>query len=489
MTTVLQSQQIATTRVAAATAPKGQIYGALLVVIAVPVLCIAGNQAGLLRIVFPALSLAVGAFLFMRSKPHYVGLVFCLWFATPFLGRMADFQSGWVPSNAVLLAPYITAGLSGITLMSSLKRLGERGSLPYVCALIAILYGLIIGLVRYPLFNVLQALLNWIVPVIFGFFIYEHRALYPQFRKAIEKSFLFGILVMGAYGIYQFFELPDWDRTWLLNVEVQSFGAVEAMGVRVFSTMNAPAIFAAVTMCGLLILLNLKGRLRIVSAACGFVALMLTISRASWLSLVAGAIFLIARLEMRQRARLAIAVAACALVILALYQIPPIGELIGQRIESFSAPSQDVSYSSRIDGHQQALRALAQEPFGEGLGSTDTDHFTEGDDSIIGPHDSTLLEFLYSLGWIGTLIYGLGLGSLAVQLLRTGREDPFVLSSNAIIIGFAAQSLLNSVMIGVLGFMVWTFASMSLAQAAGVESTTDMPAFKALEPEESQVMA
>jgi hypothetical protein len=484
-----QIQEMADSPHASPTPHKSQVYGAFLVMIAIPALCIAGNLAGLLRIVFPSLSVLVGGFLFWRSKPHYVGLVCWLWFASPFLGRMADFQSGWVPSNAVLLAPYATAGLSGITMMCSLNRLGERKSLPYVCAMIGILYGLIIGLLRYPLFNVLQALLNWVVPVVFGFFIYEHRRLYPEFRKVIEKSFLFGVLLMGAYGIYQFFELPDWDRIWLLNVEVQSFGAVEPMGVRVFSTMNAPAIFAAVTTCGLLILLNLKGKLRLLSAVCGFVALMLTISRASWLSLVAGGVYLIAKLEMRQRARLVLAAAACALVMLALSQLPSIGELIEQRIESFSAPSQDVSYSSRIEGHEEAFRTLAQEPFGEGLGSTDTDHFTEGDDSIIGPHDSTLLEFLYSLGWIGTLIYGLGLGSLVVQLVRPGQRDPFVLSSKAILIGFFAQCLLNSVMLGVLGFMVWTFASLSLAAADRVETLADESARDALEPAERCVTA
>ncbi len=82
---------------------------------------------------------------------------------------------------------------------------------------------------------------------------------------------------------------------------------------------------------------------------------------------------------------------------------------------------------------------------------------------MIGPHDSTILEFLYSLGWIGTLIYAVGLGALAFQLIGFGK-DPFALSSKAILIGFATQCLLNSVMLGVLGFMVWTFASLTLAQ-------------------------
>jgi hypothetical protein len=108
------------------------------------------------------------------------------------------------------------------------------------------------------------------------------------------------------------------------------------------------------------------------------------------------------------------------------------------------------------------LRELAQEPWGEGVGSTETLHDTEGDDDIIGPHDSTLLETLYSLGWIGSFIYALGICTLVAQLIRKGGKDPFVISAHAILIGFAAQALLNSIFLGILGFMVWTFASLCL---------------------------
>jgi hypothetical protein len=465
MTTTTQIPDLQTFPVAPVRTHHAQTFGALLVMIAVPALCIAGNQAGLLRIIFAPLSLAVGVFLFWRSKPLYVGLVCWLWFLTPFFRRMADFQSGWEPTSAVLVAPYLVTGISAITLLTSLKQFGERKSLPYVCALVGIGYGTIIGLVRFPLFSVLQALLNWVVPVIFGFFLYQHRALYSEFRKVIEQSFLYGILLTGAYGIYQFFNLPDWDRLWMLNVQMNSFGAVEALKVRVFSTMNAPAIFAAVAACGLLLLFSFKGKVRLLAAACGFLALILTMSRASWLSLVAGFIFLALQLDMRQRFRLAAVTVACIAFLLASTQIPAVSDLVSQRIRTFSDPSQDVSYAARIEGHQEAFRQIAQEPFGEGLGSTDTEHGTEGDDDFIGPHDSTVLEFLYSLGWIGTLIYAIGLGVLGIQLMRSGRSDPFALSSKAIIVGFVAQCLLNSVMLGILGFMVWTFASMSLAQA------------------------
>jgi hypothetical protein len=443
---------------------RAQTYAALAVMIAVPLLCIAANQAGILRVVFPSMSLVAAGFLFWRSKPLYVGLVCWLWFVTPFLGRMSDFQSGSSATNSILLAPYLATGISVVTLLTSLQSLGERKSLPYLCALASIFYGVVIGVARFPLFDVMRALLNWIVPVFFGFFIYQHREHYEEFRKVIEKSFLYGVLITGAYGIYQFFTLPDWDKLWMLNVQLNSFGAVEAQEIRVFSTMNAPAIFAGVTASGLLLLFCSKGKLRLLSAAFGFLALMLTMSRASWLSLIAGFAFLATKLEMRQRVRLAIAAFACVLFLLASLQIPVIENAVSKRINTFSDPSQDVSFSARIEGHETAFRQISQEPFGEGVGSTDAVHNTEGDDDFIGPHDSTALEFLYSLGWIGTLIYGVGLGLLAVRMLSAGRSDPFVLASQAIVIGFVAQCLLNSVMLGVLGFMVWTFSSMSLAR-------------------------
>ena len=104
---------------------------------------------------------------------------------------------------------------------------------------------------------------------------------------------------------------------------------------------------------------------------------------------------------------------------------------------------------------------------------------------MIGPHDSTLLEFLYSLGWGGTLIYGVGLFLLGIQLLRAGRGDYFALAGKAILIGLSVQALLNSIMLGVLGFMVWTFASMCLAQAEHAENIKKVSEYY---PDEARVL-
>src|SRR4051812_37026285 len=85
---------------------KLQTHGAIAVLIAIPMFCMLANQAGILRLVFPLLSVGVGAILLWRSKPLYVGMVFWLWMITSFVSRMADYQGGWNPTSAVALAPY-----------------------------------------------------------------------------------------------------------------------------------------------------------------------------------------------------------------------------------------------------------------------------------------------------------------------------------------------------------------------------------------------
>jgi O-antigen ligase len=441
---------------------KGQCLAAILAVSVIPTICILGNEAGILRLVFPALSVVAAGHLLWRSKPLYVGLVFWLWFVTPFLARMSDYQAGWTRGNAVELAPYLAAGIAIVPLMFNLNHFAKRENLPYMCALVGVVYGTVFGLTYLPLINVMRALINWVVPLFFGLFIIENKRYYAEFCRVIEWSFLWALPILGGYGIYQFFYLPEWDLQWMLNVHMNSFGDVLPMLARPFSSMNAPAIFAATMACGLLILFNLKGKFRVLSAAVGFLALILTLSRASWLALVVGIAYLMYRLDMRARIRMAVAAAASIAILVGFTQIPGIDTIVAQRIATFSQPGQDDSFTSRVEGHEQALRELAQEPWGEGVGSTETLHDTSGDDDFIGPHDSTMLEVLYSLGWIGSFIYALGVCTMAFQVIRKGGKAPFVISAHAILISFVVQALLNSIFLGVLGFMVWTFASLCL---------------------------
>ena len=155
---------------------------------------------------------------------------------------------------------------------------------------------------------------------------------------------------MGAYGIYQFFVLPDWDRMWMLNVQMNSFGEVDIMKTRAFSTMNAPAIFAATMACGSFVLFNLKGKLRLLAAASGFIGLVLTLSRASWLSLAAAVSFSALRLRNARRVSAGVGVAGVRWILVGFAQIPGIKRLVEERMATFTQPGQDVSFSARSRG-------------------------------------------------------------------------------------------------------------------------------------------
>jgi RsiW-degrading membrane proteinase PrsW (M82 family) len=105
------------------------------------------------------------------------------------------------------------------------------------------------------------------------------------------------------------------------------------------------------------------------------------------------------------------------------------------------------------------------EPFGEGLGSIENEHSVSGNEERIGPHDSSLLETLYSLGWFGTLLYLVALASIFARLFHhPEKSSPFGIVARTILVGFAAQFLLNSILLGVLGFVVWSFVAICLAE-------------------------
>ena len=434
------------------------------------VLCV--SMPAFLRYGYPALAFCVAVFLFTRSRTFYIGFVFWLWFISPFLRRIVDYRAGFIPTSPLLLASFLATGVSGYVVLTRVRLLGRAAALPFSCTLAGILFGTIVGLTQYPVAAVIQAVLNWVVPVLFAFFLYAERDRYVEYRVVIERSLLYGTLGAGAYGIYQFFFLPSWDQQWMIDLDARTFGVPEALQIRVFSTLNAPATCAAYLMAGLLILFALKSRARIVAAPVAFLSFVLTSSRSSWIGLIVGTLYLTLQLPNRARVRVVAGMLACVFLLLVATQLPVLDEMVSTRLQSFSDPKKDVSYNERIDGHITAFEMLLSEPMGEGMGSVDTDHTTTGGDASIGPHDSTILESLYALGLPGSLLYFAGIGIAGLSMLvplRTRGSDLFGIAMRAIVVAFFCQFALNSIFVGAFGFIVWTAIAMVLA--AGVNST------------------
>ncbi len=445
-----------------------------------------GVAPAAVRYAFPVLAALAAAALFAQSRPLYVQFCLWMWFLSPELRRLVDYRTAFLESSPLLLAPFLAISISGIVLLRRFRSLARPGGVPFACALLGILFGTVYGLTRYSVVDVGRGLVNWLAPVLFGFFLYEERARFRQLREAFLGAFLWGTLVTSVYGLIQFFFLPAWDEAWMRGLHAGPMGEPFPRQVRVFSTMNAPATLAIYLTAGLLLsfavlvgsstgrvsassFLHSRRPVAMLAAPFALLALALTSSRSLWLALLCGVFYLAWALPGRLRLR----VAAATLIVFSLgalaTQIPGIHDVVTERLKSFATGTSDVSASSRISGHTEALATLSTEPFGEGMGSIDVDHAADGSDDRLGPHDSTLLEFLYALGGPGTLIYALGLGFALARIFFERRHtspfpgEPFGWAMRATLLGLFAQCLFTSMMTGVPGFLVWAELAFALA--------------------------
>ncbi|MGH9550674.1 MAG: hypothetical protein ACRD3W_14940, partial [Terriglobales bacterium] len=202
----------------------------------------------LVRPALPAVATLFGLFLYLRRPILYVQYALWVWFLAPLARRVVDLRFGWMESNVVLLAPLLVSGIAGLTLLR--KRGHLAGDIPaaFVLCGTAILYGFVVGAFLRPSVETAYSFLNWLCPMLFGLHLYLNWPEYRQYREAISRSFLWAVLIVGVYGVYQYLSPPAWDCYWLENIRVgspgSSFGAPEPLMVRVWSTINAPGPFA-----------------------------------------------------------------------------------------------------------------------------------------------------------------------------------------------------------------------------------------------------
>lgn len=433
--------------------------------VAFTALCLVVKAASVLRLAFPAGSLAIGALLFFRYPMFYIGFSWWLWFLTPFVRRLIDWEVGWLDPNPVLLAPFLVSFLSVLTLLIQLPKAIKGNGLPFVLSAAAVMYGAFIGLLSYSPQTVIVALLNWLTPIVFGYYIFSHWSQFPELKRITEKVFLWGTLVMGAYGVIQFLVAPVWDQYWLQNLinvfRIYSFGTPNPLSIRVFSTMHSPQPFACTMVAGVLLLFAIKNPLKIVSSGFGYLALLLTLARTAWLSWLIGLIVYIPTLKPRLQMRLIVTLMIMSLVVFPLTMIEPFSTVISSRIQTLFAGQQDGSFVDRSLGYTNLLNDALGEVEGRGVGYVIQD-------ATIGGNDSGVLTLLLNLGWLGTIPYVAGMALLVFSALqvRQASSDPFVGACRAIVIAVVSQLSLNAIMLAPFGIVLWGF--MGLAAAARV---------------------
>ena len=417
----------------------------------------------ILVLAFPLGSLAVGIFLYLRAPVLYVGFTWWLWFLGPLIRRLIDYQSGYLTYGPWILTPLLVTLISFTTLVRQFPKFYKQDVLPFILCLGSVFYGFLIGLIQNPANVAVNGLLSWLCPILFGFHLFVNWRDYPSYRQNWQRTFLWGVLVMGAYGIWQYLVAPAWDSFWLMNIDNLTYGSPEPLKIRVWSTMMIPQKFAAVMGAGLLLLFINQENLRFAAAGFGYLAFLLSLARTGWLNLLLGFIILVPSLKARLQIRLIISIIVAAVIILPVTTIEPFSTVISTRFESLSLSNvdNDVSYQARSEGLNELIGPALTEFVGQGLGSE-----LKSGDSGIGAYDNGLLLMLFSLGWFGTIPY---LGGIILLLLKLfqgskGRIDTFASAARAIAISsFLVQIGLNAVTMDSFAMVVWGFVGVGMA--------------------------
>ncbi len=416
-------------------------------------LLIMAGAGKILNLAFPVGSFAVGAFLYFRYPLLYIGFSWWMLFLTPLVRRLSDYRSGFTDPSPMLLAPYLVTGLTFITCWQHFPKAYRQGGLPFVLSFVGVFYAFLIGLINRQPSVVFREFLDWLPPVSFGFHLWVNWPNYPSYRQNIQRIFLWGVLVMGVYGIVQFVVAPEWDLLWMNSTDIATSngGIPGPLALRIWSTTTSTEPFAGLMAAGLLLLSTRKGALNLSASVAGYLSLLLTMVRSAWLGWFAGFFTLASSLKAKHQMRLIIIILMMAVIVVPLTTIEPFSEKINERFTSFSNVEKDDSTQARKETFNNQIGRALTNFVGDGIGG--------------GSVDSAFLSLLLYFGWLGTIFYMGGMLMLVFTVFQ-GSEvsfDPFIGAVRAIVISVLVRLPVNNSILGVSGIVFWSFLGMGMA--------------------------
>jgi hypothetical protein len=431
-------------------------------------LAVAGGGGRTLTVTYPLGCLIVALFAYVRSPATYVGFVFWSWILTPFLRRVFDLRFGYHPASLLLVGPVLVTAVAGFTLARKAQSLRGTTYAPFLLALLALLYAYIIGIIQQSPVAATYDLMNWGGPLLFGLHLALEWRRFPRWRSVLTKVALWGMLVTSAYGLYQFIDPPAWDRVWVYNAEMFSVGLPVPFLIRVFSTMNAPASFAAFLIFAVLIGLPAPQRWKFLALALGLTMLLLTKTRSAWAAFLIGGVVLQLRQPLRALPRQWIALGVVLLIAAPAITHPRVLKAVSGRAATFSRLEEDRSYHERMQITSYVVQRLKRNAAGEGLGQIGSAGKLSGGigrkASVIAL-DSGPLEVFSVMGWMGGALFTLAMIGLLIPIVRERRErrDAVTNGAAATVIALLVASFFGNVFNGVSGVMFW--AAVGLATA------------------------
>ncbi|MDZ8080239.1 MAG: O-antigen ligase domain-containing protein [Nostoc sp. DedQUE01] len=429
------------------------------------VVCYFAGATAALRLIYPVTALIVAVFLYLRHPILYIGFTWWICFLTPLATRLVDYRVGWDPTRQMLIAPYLVVFVTIATFLRRFKSASRHGGLPFILAFIGVFYGFLVGLIYNAPVPVARGLLDWLGPIIFAFHLFINWRDYPAYRQNFQRIFLWCVLLLGAYGVYQFVVAPEWDRYWLIESKLfMSAGNPVPFGMRVWSTLHSVGPFGSVMQAGLLLLFTSSGSLIFPASAVGYLSFLLTQARTNWGGWLLGVIMIVGSVKTRIQMRLITIIVVMAVCVVPLTTIEPISQVVSARLETFSNLEKDNSFKDRSESYDKNLSLALSNALGNGLGNIWKVNEKTGQIEVV-VIDSGILDMFFTLGWFGASFYmgGLILLIISVSKYGEGRFDSFISAARAIGISSATQLVIGSGMLSVAGMILWGFLAMAMA--------------------------
>jgi hypothetical protein len=436
----------------------GQVLG--FVIFTAGLLAVHGGS--ILNFGFPLLATALAFFLFVTSRNVYVAFVWWIWLFTPLVRRLVDFQSGYHAVSPVMLTPLLVTLICFIPLLRRPRFILKRSFTPFLLIVIVYVYALVFGAVLNGPAAALLDFVNYVVPFGFALFILDDRQRFRENRDSLMFAVMLGLILIALYGMYQFYKMPPWDAYWLAQSKFASAGAAIAEQLRLFGPLNSPGPYGTVLMTSLILVLVVKGPLRLVAGGVGFPAFGLSLVRSDWGGWALGALFIAMFVGGKTRLRLILLGFGVVIIAYPLVTVGPVSDQLQKRFATFNNIQQDGSYQARQNLYENFTVTAFSQPIGNGFGSNGSS--TKLSATVTAGFDSGVLQIPFQFGWVFGALFIWAIFSIAVKALGAALKtsDSITIAGTAIFLVMLLENLAAPMFSEVSGIATWIGVAIAL---------------------------
>jgi len=392
------------------------------------------------------------------SALGYIEFVLWVYALTPFVRRVIDARIGYTELSTAMLAPGLAVAVGIPALLHPVRRVGARVGVAMGFGTLALGYAFAIGVLRVGPNAAIAGLVEWLMPVLLGWQVATAATSDDELWDRLGRSLVWLVLVTGAYGLFQWSSLPQWDLYWMVSANVPSVGLPAPREFRVWSTMNSPGPFAAVIGAAVVVVSRVEHRWRMPALLLGYATLALSLVRSAWIGWGIAMIALLLVGTRRPTRRIG-AVVLVAVGIVTFFVSGAGDPVIDRFDETTGEGASDDSLTARLEMHQYLLPRIAAQLQGSGLGSTGTATKLDSQTAEVerfSDVDGGLIEHGYVMGGLiaGTHLVLTG-AALWWALRRAAAMGPIQVAAAAGALGLFVQLAFGNPLIGTSGVVFW----------------------------------